>query len=72
MRTPKSMFNKNKLKNFIIYAHSFGQMMIPDYFSKFSKYTFTNLLNSQFLNKKPIQTSFTGSLLLDRPKQRYP
>lgn len=42
MKTPKSVFNKNKLKNFIIYAHSFAQMMIPDYSSKFSKHTFTN------------------------------
>lgn len=42
MKTPKSVFNKNKLKNFIIYAHSFAQMMIPYYSSKFSKHTFTN------------------------------
>lgn len=42
MKDPKSDFNKNKFERFIIYTYEYAQILIPEYYSKFSKHTYSN------------------------------
>lgn len=42
MKDPKNDFNKNKFGQVIIYTYEYAQVLIPEYYSKFSKYTYFN------------------------------
>ena len=42
MKDPKSEFNKNKLRRFIIYTYDYAQLVLKEYSSKYSKKTYSN------------------------------